>query len=191
MPAMRPNCRSSGEATAEAIVSGLAPGRLAETWMTGNSTCGSGATGRNLKANMPDSSNAAVSSDVPTGRLINGADMFIQVADFEIVEASLTGSHVRYSAILIDSKKLWGGISRRKAGATNSNLSGYDTIGKGRGLGHSGVVMLRRMRNPNPNQRPRNSVISTVEPASETESRASRARSGRGTRSRSATTTTP
>src|SRR5258708_21592335 len=31
MPAMRPNCRSSGVATAEAIVSGLAPGSAALT----------------------------------------------------------------------------------------------------------------------------------------------------------------
>ena len=44
-PAIRPNCRSSGVATDEAIVSGLAPGRVAWTWMTGNSTWGSGATG--------------------------------------------------------------------------------------------------------------------------------------------------
>ena len=44
-PAMRPNWRSSGVATDEAMVSGLAPGRVAWTWMTGNSTCGSGATG--------------------------------------------------------------------------------------------------------------------------------------------------
>ena len=46
-PAIRPNCRSSGVATDEAIVSGLAPGRSAWTWITGNSTCGSEATGRN------------------------------------------------------------------------------------------------------------------------------------------------
>ena len=45
-PAMRPNWRSSGVATDEAIVSGLAPGSPAETEMVGNSTCGSGATGR-------------------------------------------------------------------------------------------------------------------------------------------------
>ena len=45
-PAMRPNWRSSGVATADAIVSGLAPGRPAETEIVGNSTCGSGATGR-------------------------------------------------------------------------------------------------------------------------------------------------
>ncbi len=71
-PAMRPNCRSRGVATAEAIVSGLAPGKPAETEMTGNSTCGSGATGRKLKANTPESSSAAASSEVPTGRLIKG-----------------------------------------------------------------------------------------------------------------------
>ena len=44
-PAMRPNWRSSGVATDEAMFSGLAPGRSARTWITGNSTCGSEATG--------------------------------------------------------------------------------------------------------------------------------------------------
>ena len=45
IPAMRPNCRSSGVATAEAMVSGLAPGRFAVTTMVGKSTRGSAATG--------------------------------------------------------------------------------------------------------------------------------------------------
>ena len=44
-PAICDSCRSSGCATVDAIVSGLAPGRLAETCMVGNSTRGSGATG--------------------------------------------------------------------------------------------------------------------------------------------------
>ena len=44
-PAMRPNMRSSGVATEDAIVSGLAPGRSENTMMTGYSTSGSGATG--------------------------------------------------------------------------------------------------------------------------------------------------
>ena len=43
--AMRLNWRSSGVATAEAIVSGLAPGRPACTEIVGKSTCGSGDTG--------------------------------------------------------------------------------------------------------------------------------------------------
>jgi len=45
---MRPNWRSNGVATAEAIVSGSAPGRLALTLMVGNSTCGSDETGKKL-----------------------------------------------------------------------------------------------------------------------------------------------
>src|SRR5258705_11300955 len=38
--AMRVNCRSRGVATAEAMGSGLAPGRPVETLMGGKSTCG-------------------------------------------------------------------------------------------------------------------------------------------------------
>jgi sugar/nucleoside kinase (ribokinase family) len=44
-PAMVENCFSSGVATAEAIVSGLAPGNSALTWMVGKSTFGSELTG--------------------------------------------------------------------------------------------------------------------------------------------------
>src|SRR5579859_7055222 len=73
-PAIRPNCRSSGVATADAIVSGLAPGRFAPTEIVGKSTCGSGETGRKLNATMPDSKIAKVISDVATGRRINGPE---------------------------------------------------------------------------------------------------------------------
>src|SRR6516164_4708562 len=44
-PAIWPRCRSSGVATDDAMVSGLAPGRPAFTLTTGYSTCGIGATG--------------------------------------------------------------------------------------------------------------------------------------------------
>ncbi len=47
MPAICPNCRSSGAATEVAMVSALAPAKVTCTWMVGKSTCGSGATGRN------------------------------------------------------------------------------------------------------------------------------------------------
>src|ERR1700719_1850384 len=40
MPAMRPNCRSRGVATADARVSGLAPGKLARTEIVGKSIWG-------------------------------------------------------------------------------------------------------------------------------------------------------
>src|SRR5947208_6884146 len=69
-PAMRPNWRSSGVATADAMVSGLAPGRPAWTWIVGNSTWGRGATGRKRKASTPAIATARVSSDVVTGRLM-------------------------------------------------------------------------------------------------------------------------
>ena len=45
MPAMVENCFSSGVATADAIVSGLAPGSVACTWIVGKSTLGSALTG--------------------------------------------------------------------------------------------------------------------------------------------------
>ncbi len=45
MPAMVESCRSSGVATALAMVSGLAPGRLARTWMVGKSMFGRSLTG--------------------------------------------------------------------------------------------------------------------------------------------------
>jgi hypothetical protein len=73
-PAMRPNWRSSGVATAEAMVSGLAPGTPAPTLMVGKSTFGSGATGKYRKARTPERKIAIVTSDVATGRRMNGAE---------------------------------------------------------------------------------------------------------------------
>src|SRR4051812_44046770 len=75
IPAMRPNCRSSGVATAEAIVSGLAPGRPAETEIVGYSTSGKGETGRKKNATPPANKIARESSEVPTGRRMNGAEI--------------------------------------------------------------------------------------------------------------------
>ena len=66
-PAIRPNWRSSGVATEDAIVSGLAPGRLPLTWMVGKSTSGNGATGSIRNAAAPASAIATVNSVVATG----------------------------------------------------------------------------------------------------------------------------
>src|SRR5580698_1467851 len=77
IPAIRPNWRSSGVATEDAMVSGLAPGRLVEIEMEGKSTCGSGATGRKLYATAPEIPSAMVSSVVATGRSINGVERLI------------------------------------------------------------------------------------------------------------------
>src|SRR5580692_4629763 len=70
MPAMWPNCRSSGVATEDAMIWALAPGSPAETEMVGKSTWGSGDTGSTLKAI------ATVSRVVATGRPMKGAEMF-------------------------------------------------------------------------------------------------------------------
>src|ERR1700730_14982020 len=47
-PGMAANCCSSGVGTADAIVSGLAPGRVADTLIVGKSTLGSAETGSRL-----------------------------------------------------------------------------------------------------------------------------------------------
>ncbi len=74
MPAIFANCRSSGVATADAIVSGSAPGSPAPTEITGYSTSGRLATGSSLYATAPARIIAIDSRNVATGRLINGAE---------------------------------------------------------------------------------------------------------------------
>src|SRR3546814_17377525 len=63
-PAIDPSDCSSGVATLDAMVSGLAPASLAETDIMGKSTCGKGATGRNKKASPPVSTSAAQNSEI-------------------------------------------------------------------------------------------------------------------------------
>jgi len=58
------------------MISGLAPGKEAETDTVGKSTCGNGDTGSTRKAEAPDNTNAAVSSVVAMGRLMKGAEKF-------------------------------------------------------------------------------------------------------------------
>src|SRR4029077_5415383 len=69
------NCRSNGAATALAIISGLAPGSIAETLIVGKSTCGKGAVGSCRNATIPASATAAVSNTVAIGRRMNGAEI--------------------------------------------------------------------------------------------------------------------
>ena len=76
-PAMWPNCRSSGVATEDAMISALAPGKPAPTEIVGKSTCGSGDTGSTLNAIAPAMATATVSSVVATGRRMNGAEIFM------------------------------------------------------------------------------------------------------------------
>ncbi|MNW15207.1 hypothetical protein D3C71_2136490 [compost metagenome] len=64
-------------ATVEAMTSGLAPGRLACTTITGKSICGSGETGNRPKLTPPSNIIASESSMVATGRFMKGPDRFI------------------------------------------------------------------------------------------------------------------
>src|SRR5262245_30218312 len=76
-PATGPNCRSSGVARAEAMMSGLDPGREAATVMVGKSTWGSGDTGSTVKAAIPTNATATVNRVVATGRPMKSRDGFM------------------------------------------------------------------------------------------------------------------
>src|SRR5260370_20966846 len=77
--AMCPNCLSSGVATDDAIVSGLAPGSVALTEIVGKSTCGNGETGSSRNAKAPDKATATKRRIVATRRLMKGPDRFLTV----------------------------------------------------------------------------------------------------------------
>ena len=68
---------SSGVATADAMVSGSAPGRTALTLMVGKSTFGSSLTGSVTYPNIPKITNAAMRSVVMMGRSMNWREIFI------------------------------------------------------------------------------------------------------------------
>src|SRR6185437_14012819 len=78
MPAMVENWFSSGVATAVAMVSGEAPGRLALTEMVGKSTFGSSFTGSFGYAATPNTTSAIINSAVITGRRMHRAGRFIE-----------------------------------------------------------------------------------------------------------------
>src|SRR4051795_7021479 len=76
-PAIVENCFSSGVATDDAIVSGLAPGRLALTVIVGKSTVGRSLTGNRRYDVMPKNRIPAITRIVVTGRRMNSSDRFI------------------------------------------------------------------------------------------------------------------
>src|SRR5690606_9939992 len=76
-PAMLPRERSSGVATLDAMISGLAPGKLACTVITGKSMSGNGDTGSRPKLTPPSSNIARLSNMVATGRAMKGAERFM------------------------------------------------------------------------------------------------------------------
>src|SRR6478735_5581443 len=77
MPAMVESWRSIGPATDAAMVSALAPGRVAVTAMVGKSTLGSAETGSSRKPNTPNAMIEAVIRVVMTGRRIQSSESVI------------------------------------------------------------------------------------------------------------------
>src|SRR5579863_7032800 len=79
------NCFSSGAATAEAIVSGDAPGNSAVTWIVGKSTLGRSDTGSNRYAAMPNTRIPIMTRVVMTGRRtkISDTEVILRNAYFE------------------------------------------------------------------------------------------------------------
>src|SRR6266404_9590464 len=80
MPAMVESWRSIGPATEAAMVSALAPGKVAVTAMVGKSTLGSADTGSRRKPNTPKAIIDAVISVVMTGRRIQSSESVIGYA---------------------------------------------------------------------------------------------------------------
>src|SRR6202165_313068 len=80
MPAMVESWRSIGPATDAAMVSALAPGKVAVTAMVGKSTLGSAETGSRRKPNTPNAMIDAVSNVVMTGRRIHSSERVIAQA---------------------------------------------------------------------------------------------------------------
>src|SRR5579864_5860762 len=76
-PGMVENWRSSGVATADAMVSGLAPGRLAFTTRVGKSTFGRSLTGSALYATIPNRARASINKAVATGLRMKRSEMVI------------------------------------------------------------------------------------------------------------------
>jgi hypothetical protein len=70
------NCRSSGVATADAMVAGSAPGRLALTSRVGKSTVGRSDTGNARYDTIPNRAIAAIRRLVAIGRRINISEKF-------------------------------------------------------------------------------------------------------------------
>src|SRR5262249_56922025 len=68
-------CRWIGPATEAAIVSGLAPGKVAVIWMVGKSTAGNAATASSRYAKAPKTISDAVISVVITGRRMQASEI--------------------------------------------------------------------------------------------------------------------
>ena len=84
-------------------MSGLAPGKFAETLIVGKSTCGKGAVGSCKKATNPARAIAAVSNAVAIGRRMNGAEIpsspvLVRQPDWHLANADSCQRRLRKAA---------------------------------------------------------------------------------------------
>jgi hypothetical protein len=84
MPAIVENCFSSGVATEDAMVSGLAPGRFALTEIVGKSMVGRSLTGSSRKASTPKISMPSMTSVVMTGRRMQSSGTLMGSARWRV-----------------------------------------------------------------------------------------------------------
>ena len=75
-PAMVVNCRSNTVATADDMVAGSAPGKVALTLMVGKSTFGKSLTPNERKAKMPNMAMPAISRLLAMGRRMKVSERF-------------------------------------------------------------------------------------------------------------------
>jgi hypothetical protein len=101
IPGMVENCRSRGVATEAAIISGLAPGRLAFTCIVGKSTLGRSLTGRMRYPTTPKIMIPSITSVVMTGRRMKISVMFIAQPLFtQIPDVDKHGVPIKISGAL-------------------------------------------------------------------------------------------
>jgi hypothetical protein len=91
-PAIIENWFSSGVATDEPIVSGLAPGNCAVTSSVGKSTLGRSLTGSDRYATVPNSAIAAISKLVAMGRRIKPSEIFTRTSHAVVGRGCVRGA---------------------------------------------------------------------------------------------------
>src|SRR5690554_4178795 len=87
-PAIEPSDCSNGVATVDAMVSGLAPGMLADTVIIGKSICGSGATGSRKYDSAPVNNIASVANVVATGRMMKTPNHLMRRAPLRVLQGA-------------------------------------------------------------------------------------------------------
>src|SRR6266498_4175486 len=157
-PAMVEKFFSSGVATPDAIVSALAPGKLALTVMVGKSTVGRSLTGRDLYPMMPKMRIPSMTRVVVTGRRMKSAEMFmihLFFVRFNVTSfASLTATAPFSFPLCFPGQLSW--IFHLHAGprAEQELAFTHDLFAGGKALGDDRFAFVRAANRHRPNFNP-------------------------------------